>query len=542
MLNSKQDFVEYFKNIIEPLPRYYTNGCAGIQLGNFSASYTDSVSRMEAFARILWGLGPLWGGGESAGELDGICLQVIINGTNPEHEEYWGDLCDYDQRTVETAAIGLALILAPHKIWDPLTDEQKDRFAKWLYKVGEVKSGDNNWQFFPAIANLGLKSVGAPYRKEVFDFAISRYDAFYRGGGWYHDGNTDQADYYIAWAIHFYSLIYARVMENEDPENSKKFKERAMLFAKDFIYWFDEDGSAIAIGRSLTYRFAQCSFFSACVFAGIEPFSMGVMKGIISRHLEWWASKPIFDNGGVLSVGYAYPNLLMSESYNAFGSPYWALKSMLVLALEENHEFFRAEPLPLPKLDSVRIIPQAKMVIQRINGYVVALTSGQWALFEPDHVAEKYSKFAYSSRYAFSVPHSAYTLFKAAPDSMLAFEVDKLIFTRRKCEEYRINDDGTIYSKWSPYRGICVETTLIPTDVGHVRRHTVTCDSEYVAYDCAFATPSGNGCELIGEGTKMTVLPSPNTNLMNPKTTINAIKYCFPKGTTTVETTVIYPK
>ena len=49
-------------------------------------------------------------------------------------------------------------------------------------------------------------------------------------------------------------------MQDEDPEWAQRFKERATLFAQDFVYYFDEDGEALPYGRSLTYRFAQGRF------------------------------------------------------------------------------------------------------------------------------------------------------------------------------------------------------------------------------------------------------------------------------------------
>ena len=545
MFNSKEDFVTCLKNLIMPLPKYFTPGKAGIKLGNFDACYSDSIAKMEAFARILWGLSPLWACGESAGEFDKIYVEGIINGTDPESDEYWGDVPgpSGDQRIVEMAAIGLSLILAPEKVWEPLTEKQKANFHRWLNQVNCEILCDNNWQLFPVLVNLGFKNVGAEYDKEKLTFCMKKLHSFYISNGWYSDGLTKQRDYYIAFAIHFYSLIYAKVMEKEDPENSRIIKERAAEFAKSFVYWFDEDGSALAFGRSLTYRFAQCSFFSACLFADVLPFPIGVIKGIISRHLEWWMNKPILDNGGILSVGYAYPNLNMSEFYNAYGSPYWSLKAFLFLALPEDHEFFRAEALPLPKLEKQITIPEAFMTVQRVNGYSVALTGGQYTTWEMSHTAEKYSKFAYSSRYAFSVARTVDSIYNASPDSTLAFDIHSTIFYRKRCLEHSMNADGSHYSKWSPYRGITVESTIIPIDGGHIRRHTVECEFDCVAYDTTFATPLGGGGEIHGEGgEEVTLSCEPNSNLICPKTEIKAVKYNFKKGTNTVETTVIYPE
>lgn len=540
MLHTKEDFQNCLTDIIKPLQGRFTPGNAGIKCGATAAIYAEKTALTEAFARLLWGLAPLWGGKGSAGDFDGIYLEGIINGTDPNHAEYWGSITDFDQKQVETAPIGLALLLAPDKVWEPLTKQQKDNFAQWLYQVNTVQCPDNNWNFFSVLVNLGLKNAGAPYDENRMKYALARVNSFYKGNGWYSDGATKQMDYYIAFAMHFYGLIYAKVMENEDKEQSDIFKERAMLFAKDFIYWFAEDGSSLAFGRSLTYRFAQCCFWCACIFAGIEPFPMGVMKGIIARHLEWWMSKPVFDNGGVLSIGYAYPNLIMAEEYNAPGSPYWSLKSFLILALDDEHEFFKAKALPLPQLDKVHIIPEANMVIQRVNGYVTALTAGQWVEWNTAHTAEKYSKFAYSSKYAFSVPRTYCEFAGAGTDSMLAFVKDGMCFVRRKCSEWRIESDGTVYSKWSPYRGVMVETFVTPTDTGHIRKHIIDSAEDCIAYDCAFATPDEVG-SISGDGESVVIDCTPNTNLMSPKTKMKAVKYNIKEGKNYIETVVEYP-
>ncbi len=544
MLNTKQDFIKALKDIIDPVIPYYTPKKAGIKLGHFEASYSDEVAKMEAFSRILWGLAPLWACGESAGEFDKIYVEGIINGTDPESDEYWGDIPEVsgDQKIVEMAALGLALILAPKKVWEPLNEKQRANFHRWLSQVNcEITCG-NNWQLFPILVNLGFKNVGAPYDADRLKVCVEKCHSFYRADGWYRDGHTDQADYYIPFAIHFYSLIYAGVMRDEDPENSRIFRERAELFAKSFIYWFDENGSSLAFGRSLTYRFAQCAFFSACLFAGAKPFSVGVIKGIISRHLEWWLSKPIFDNAGILTVGYAYPNLNMSEFYNAYGSPYWSLKAFLFLALDEDDEFFKAEPLPLPKMEKQITIPVAYMTVQRVNGYAVALTGGQYTNWGMSHTPEKYSKFAYSSRYAFCVSRTMDSIYNASPDSTLAFVADNTVFYRRKCIEHSMDEMGRHYSKWSPCRGITVETLLIPTDDGHIRRHTVTSEFDCVAYDTAFATPLGGGGEIHGAGDEVILSCEPNSNLIYPKCEIKAVKYQIKAGVTNIETAVIYPK
>src|SRR5439155_2374868 len=141
------------------------------------------------------------------------------------------------------------------------------------------------------------------------------------------------------------------------------FVERSRIFAHDFAHWFSEDGSALPFGRSLTYRFAQGAFWGALAFADVEALPWAVVKGLYLRHLRWWMRQPIFSETGLLTIGYTYPNLLMAESYNSPGSPYWALKIFLPLALPEEHPFWRAEEAPLPPRRAVRTVPGAKLIL-----------------------------------------------------------------------------------------------------------------------------------------------------------------------------------
>ena len=540
MLHTKKDFIDCLANIINPVKKCYTEGKAGLNCGNSGVIYGDQIALFEGFARILWGLAPLWGGGCDIDEFKNIYLEGIKNGANPEHSEYWGEMDHNSQRNVEAAALGYCLILAPDKIWEPLSDEDKKHFSKWLYKINEVKSVNNNWRFFAVLVNLGLKNVGEKYSEESIKDALDEINKMYKGNGWYSDGMTDQMDYYIAFAMHFYGLIYAKVIEKEDPKTSQIFKDRAMLFAKDFIYWFDENGSSVAFGRSLTYRFAQCCFWGACVFAGIKPFSMGVMKGIIARHIEYWTNCDIFDNGGILTIGYEYPNLMMAEQYNGYGSPYWALKAFIILALEEDHEFFGAEAEPLPKLDDLRVIKEANMVVQRHSGYPVILTGGQWAHWELKYRAAKYSKFAYSSRYSYCISCDTVSLEGISSDSMLIFEINENYYMRRKCSKAEISDDGTLYSEWSPFPGVEVSTYITPTDGGHIRKHKIVSSIECTVYDCAFATPNDEG-SIDGMGEEITIWNWPNMNLSNPNTSTKAIKYTIKPGENIIETIIKYP-
>ncbi|HEX2101383.1 MAG TPA: DUF2264 domain-containing protein, partial [Candidatus Synoicihabitans sp.] len=284
--------------------------------------------------------------------------------------------------------------------------------------------------------------------------------------------------YYIPMAFHFYNLVYARLAGGADPTRAATFRERARQFAHDFIHWFAADGAAVPFGRSLTYRFAQCAFWGALAFADVEALPWPVIKGLYLRHLRWWLKQPIFSETGLLSIGYAYPNLLMAESYNSPGSPYWALKTFLPLALPADHPFWQADEAPLPRRRMVHTVPGASLVLMTQPGArdVTALSPGQPVLEWPRHAPHKYSKCSYSSRFAFAVPASVPTATEGGLDNGLSLSDDGRFFrVREHCLGAAVHD-GVAYSRHHPWPEIEVATWLLAASEGHVRVHRIRTD------------------------------------------------------------------
>lgn len=150
-------------------------------------------------------------GGENIEDFSEIYAKGLSAGTNPNSKEYWGGFRNYDQKFVEIAAIAYGLLLAPDKLWEPLDDSAKKNLADFLLLSNSYEVSDNNWRLFPVLVNLALKSLSQPYDQHLIDFGLERLDSYYLGNGWYKDGVTEQRDYYIPFALHFYSLIYAKV-------------------------------------------------------------------------------------------------------------------------------------------------------------------------------------------------------------------------------------------------------------------------------------------------------------------------------------------
>ncbi len=563
MKYDKEYFQKQLYSIVSPAKAFYTKEKSGLKVGVTGTTYDDKRVEMEGFSRMLWGLAPLWAGD---GDIDGFAelyREGIEAGCDRQSPGYWGELTDFDQKFVELASVSLGFIIAPDKLWEPLSEETKDNLASYMLKINEHKVGPNNWVLFPVLINVALKCVGKSYSKEAIEKGLSALETFYLGNGWYSDGVDRPRDYYVSFALHFYSLIYSKACYDYDRERCEKYKARAAEFAKDYIYWFDEKGRSIVYGRSLIYRFAHCAFWSACLFADVDVFNYGIVKGIIGRHLDEWLENPIFDNAGLLTIGYRYPNLQMSDCYNAPGSPYWSLKAFLFLALPDSHPFWQAEALKLPKLQELKYLKEADMLIQHNKKSSTMLTGG--FSYNPNIknilFFEKYCKFAYSSEFGFSVPRTNASVYEMAADSMLSFEIAEFnTVVRGFSKEIKVSENE-IYSHWSPFPGIDVKTTIRPTEKGHIRYHEITSDIECTAHDAGFAVARTDNavsqaesgvasvkndfsyCVVknennMGEAEVYAVMP--NTSLVYQRTFIPMITYKIPKGTICIETLVEY--
>lgn len=539
ILSHRQQVSVLARTLLAAAEPWLDNASARLDLGNTCAHYGHDIGGIEAFSRLLWGMAPLLAGGETPARLADY-VAVIKAGVDPAHPGYWGETGPFDQRVVEMAAFGLLLAIAPQPLLAHFSESERERLWRWLAQSAQAEIPDNNWHFFPVLVQVGFRAAGLPFDMAVVERHFASMEAYWLGEGWYSDGPGRPRDYYIAMGFHFYGLIYAQLMADIDPERCRMLRQRATRFARDFIHFFDDDGAAIPFGRSLTYRFAQGAFWSACAFAGLEPFAPGVIKGLILRHLRWWMRQPIFDRDGVLSVGYGYPNLVMAEDYNAPGSPYWALKTLLVLALDESHPFWQTPEQPLPPLDELHTIPQASQVLvrQRQGRHLWMATAGQLELNNYVNTEAKYCKFAYSSRFGFTLERGRFGLPHAAVDSMLLLsEGDDYWRGRRDCVWVETRD-GVIYSRWQPWAEVQIDSWQLALGEWQVRVHHIISDRRLSSAEGGFSLPGQRveqraeqgGCWLhsadslsaiVDLGTPSrrgeTVMTPPNSNVIWPE-------------------------
>ena len=571
-LQNMEDLRRCLCALLSPLKEHAVGG--GIDLGNTAAHYSPRIALMEGWSRTLWGIGPLIAGGGTYPDID-LWLSILRDAVNPESPHFWGMPGSRDQRMVEMAAIALALIIAKETFWEGLDKTEQERLYAWLSAIQEQELPPTNWHFFRILVCLAFRELGLPVNEQAEEESFKIVESCYKDEGWYADGVDGAYDLYNPMGFHFYGLIYARFAGNRNPEHATRYIERAKLFAPRFAQWFRDDGSVVPYGRSLCYRFAANSFFSACAFAGVEALPWGTMKRIVLQNLRYWFSRPILDNGGILSVGYGYPNLIMADHYNSPGSPYWGLKAFLVLALNENHPFWQAEETPLPDQPQVTADKIPGFIVSRNADDVQLLCSGRKPPFEMNHAAQKYCKFAYSARFAFCVSHGGASIEQAGGDSMLLLsDIDSEMkaggdhWRERRVTTENLSGENWISGVWQPWPDVKIFTLLVSLGAWHLRVHRIESARKLKTAEGGFAIrryngfdealPLNNGatekwealaafpwgasriaaleplCARLGT----LVVPAPNLNVLEPSAVIPTLTGTLGTGTSILVTAV----
>lgn len=574
-LQTKAAYLKLFEQINKPLLQYRNASKTRMVYGHNGVGYGTKIAGIEGFARYLWGAGPAIG--QLPDEEVANIIEGIVNGTDPAHPDYWGELGDYDQRMVEMPAIALTLLHADQLVWHKLSAGNKEQVSLWLYQIFEHVCADGNWQFFKIIVALVLKKLGCNYDQKDLENAKRLIARCYLKDGWYQDSSRGRQDYYTPFAFQYYGLMYS-TLEPED-ELSHIFKARAQEFVHQYIHFFAANGANIPFGRSMTYRYAVSAFWVAAVYAGVDGLDLGVAKGIINRNIRWWLRQPIFDAQGLLTLGYTYPQLLMTEPYNSPQSPYWSNKIFLLLELPEEHAYWQTAEKEYPKAPAVKVLEAAHFLAVHHHGHSELLNAGQPAPNYHVLANEKYLKFAYSSQFGFSIPRGNQLKEEAVMDSMLGIqaadtkilvsvkrqdtEVVGQYFVRNRVKDVVIGED-VIASTWQLNEHAVIRTWLTSLDGWQIRIHRLVFDQSYSIYETGYAIENNPDCagkisddadenyvsgkkgfsgivNLLSETPRKTALTTcfPNTNLMTPElVTLPGFEHICSQGTHYLATAV----
>jgi len=326
-------------------------------------------------------------------------LAEIARGTDPASPHYWGRHPDYADFA---AGVAMAMQISPRQLWEPLDGGVKRNLLNYLKDLAHSPSWDcNHWFFHMAPVPL-LEQHGIASNRSYLTDRYERLFAWYRGDGWFIDGENRTFDLYNAWGFQLYNNFFAR----HDPAWRERFGERIATTTRDFLlsypYLFGRDGGPVAWGRSTSYRFAMLAPIGWSILNDTCPLAPGQARRLASGALRFFWERGALSENGLLEPGFLGPNSVVAEAYLNRGGPYWAAHGLSCLLVPPDHPFWTDEECAMPADGGGgRIaLPAAQMLLKvnPVDGearlYPVGQPASHWGLWQRDI---KYCQHAYSS-------------------------------------------------------------------------------------------------------------------------------------------------
>ncbi|MFD9737368.1 DUF2264 domain-containing protein [Umezawaea sp. NPDC059074] len=323
---------------------------------------------LEGYARTFLAAAFRVAGGGDPRDWLGRYAEGLVAGTKEGPEE-WPPILDYHDRgqpMVESASIALGLRLTRPWLWDRLDGGEQDRVEEWLRGALRHVPAPNNWYLFPFTVAGFLESVGRGDAEtaRARTRALDLLEVWYRGQGWYSDGDGRAFDHYNGWALHLYP-----VLDNHLSRTSTQHDDRLREHLETFSRLFGDDGAPLHFGRSLTYRFAAASAVALGAVTGHTPLAPGVSRRLLSGSLRYFLDRGAVDANGLLTLGWHGPHEPTLQFYSGPASPYWASKAFVGLLAPADHPLWTDIEGDTPG-DAVFSLPKTGFLVQSAHGVV----------------------------------------------------------------------------------------------------------------------------------------------------------------------------
>lgn len=478
----REQWAELCKDLISSAMKVASTGCARFRFPGPKSHHGIDADEMEGFSRTFIMTAPWLTSFENPivfindqkVNIIEFYKTGLLNGTNPSNKEYWGSVGDNSQNLVEMASIAWGLFVSKQYIWDRLSYDQRDQVASYFAQCLGKKYYPNNWQVFRIIINTFLKKFGYEYSEKEIEDSFCKIESFYVGDGWYSDGSMNSRfDYYNSWAFHYYLPIWCLMDGASNPERAELIKKRLAKFIENFAYFFSDDGSIPAFGRSLTYRFAVVAPFIFAELLNCSSISHGKARRICSANIKWHIRNGSVNSMGLLDIGFTTKNYDIIEKYSCGASPYWAGKVFNAFLLPQNHPFWTApeEPLMIEKGSYCKVIPAIGILVlgDQKTGHIQLIN--QKSYHNATGMEKKYTNYHYSNIFSFE---SKCIQKNFNYDNSLIYSKDMKIFKQRSEIQHLFCTYGFNASCASLFKGNPNEkvyTSIITKDDYNVNIH-----------------------------------------------------------------------
>lgn len=358
---TREHWCAYADFLLRSAHRYGSEDHANIRLPGANSAYGPRSDALEAFARtFLLASFRMAGDPQGTGWIADWYARGLDAGTNPANEDRWPTPGELGQAKVEAASLAVGLALTRDVLWDKLPERVQAQLIAWFETVIGEEYPPINWVWFQIVVETFLAGVGGRYSDGDIDAGLAIHDSLYRGHGWFADGPERAYDHYVGWAFQVYPQLWALMAPDDPRVQARKVRdgERLADFLDDAACLVGGNGAPLIQGRSLIYRFAAAAPFWAGELSGHTRLSPGMSRRAASGMLDYFARRGAITEDGLLSIGWHGEFPGMRQSYSGAGSPYWAAKGFLGLALPADHRVWTAveEPLPVEIGDIQRLI------------------------------------------------------------------------------------------------------------------------------------------------------------------------------------------
>ena len=348
---TRSHWTAYADYLLRSAQRFGTDDHANIYLSGANSRYGPRSDSLEAFARtFLLASFRIAGDPLNTGWIADWYAQGLDAGTNPANPDRWPTPGELGQAKVEAASLAVGLALTRDVLWDKLPHRVQEQLIAWFETVIGEEYPPINWVWFQIVVETFLASVGGHYSDEDIDAGLAIHDSLYRGGGWFADGHERAYDHYVGWAFQVYPQLWALMAPNDPRVAARKQLDGDRLadFLDDAAYLVGANGAPLIQGRSLIYRFAAAAPFWVGELSGHTRLAPGLARRAASGMLDYFARHGSITSDGLLSIGWHGEFAGMKQAYSGAGSPYWAAKGMLGLALPADHPVWTSVEAPLP--------------------------------------------------------------------------------------------------------------------------------------------------------------------------------------------------
>jgi len=358
---TREHWCAYADHMLRSAHRHASDDHANLYLPGATSAYGRRSDSLEAFARtFLLASFRIAGDPEGTGWIADWYAHGLDAGTDPANPDRWPTPGELDQAKVEAASLAVGLALTRDVLWDKLPQRVREQLVAWFETVIGEEYPPINWVWFQIVVEMFLASVGGHYADHDIDAGLAIHDSLYRGHGWFADGPERAYDHYVGWAFQVYPQLL-QLMAPNDPRVRARAAvdgERLADFLDDAVHLVGADGAPLIQGRSLIYRFAAAAPFWSGQLSGHTRLSPGLSRRAASGILKYFLDRGALNGDGLLTIGFHGEFPGMKQSYSGFGSPYWAAKGMMGLALPAQHPAWTAveEALPVELGDTRRLI------------------------------------------------------------------------------------------------------------------------------------------------------------------------------------------